>query len=129
MQPHSPIEVLRVFLKPGLSSFGGPIAHIGYFREEFVVEQVEETPSARSSHPPGDRRRPHGWQSDSAGVVREAQAQEQLHPEHRERPAVGPTYIFSRLQPTTRQVIEEPHLLSLSDLTANSVPSPDRSSP
>jgi chromate transporter len=29
-------EVLRVFLKLGLSCFGGPIAHIGYFREEFV---------------------------------------------------------------------------------------------
>jgi chromate transporter len=39
MQPHSPIEVFRVFLKLGLSSFGGPIAHIGYFREEFVVRR------------------------------------------------------------------------------------------
>jgi chromate transporter len=32
----SPLEVLRVFLKLGLSCFGGPIAHIGYFRAEFV---------------------------------------------------------------------------------------------
>jgi len=32
----SAIEVLRVFLKLGLSSFGGPIAHLGYFRREFV---------------------------------------------------------------------------------------------
>jgi chromate transporter len=32
----SPLEVLRVFLKLGLTSFGGPIAHIGYFRAEFV---------------------------------------------------------------------------------------------
>ncbi len=32
----SPREVLLVFLKLGLSCFGGPIAHIGYFREEFV---------------------------------------------------------------------------------------------
>src|SRR5579863_6145330 len=32
-------EVLRVFFKLGLSSFGGPIAHIGYFREEFVVRR------------------------------------------------------------------------------------------
>src|ERR1700758_2471354 len=32
----SAYEVLRVFLKLGLTSFGGPIAHIGYFRREFV---------------------------------------------------------------------------------------------
>src|SRR5580704_2673700 len=37
--PHSPLEVLRVFLKLGVSSFGGPIAHIGYFHEEFVVRR------------------------------------------------------------------------------------------
>ena len=36
---HSPVEVLRVFLKLGLVSFGGPIAHIGYFREEFVTRR------------------------------------------------------------------------------------------
>src|SRR5579862_1522843 len=35
----SPLEVLRVFLKLGISSFGGPIAHIGYFRDEFVVRR------------------------------------------------------------------------------------------
>lgn len=29
-------EVLAVFLKLGLTSFGGPVAHIGYFRREFV---------------------------------------------------------------------------------------------
>lgn len=29
-------EVLAAFLKLGLTSFGGPIAHIGYFRREFV---------------------------------------------------------------------------------------------
>jgi chromate transporter len=29
-------EVLAVFLKLGVMSFGGPIAHIGYFRREFV---------------------------------------------------------------------------------------------
>ena len=38
-QIHSPLEVLRVFLKLGLTSFGGPIAHIGYFREEFVARR------------------------------------------------------------------------------------------
>jgi chromate transporter len=32
----SPLEVLAAFLKLGLTSFGGPIAHIGYFRSEFV---------------------------------------------------------------------------------------------
>lgn len=29
-------EVLGAFLKLGLSSFGGPVAHLGYFRSEFV---------------------------------------------------------------------------------------------
>src|SRR6202046_4909199 len=38
-QNHSPLEVLRVFLKLGLTSFGGPIAHIGYFRQEFVARR------------------------------------------------------------------------------------------
>jgi chromate transporter len=37
--PGSPLEVLRVYLKLGVTSFGGPIAHIGYFREEFVVRR------------------------------------------------------------------------------------------
>jgi chromate transporter len=37
--PGSPLEVLLVYLKLGVSSFGGPIAHIGYFREEFVVRR------------------------------------------------------------------------------------------
>ena len=35
----SPVEVLIAFLKLGVTSFGGPIAHIGYFREEFVVRR------------------------------------------------------------------------------------------
>lgn len=29
-------EIFAVFLKLGLTSFGGPIAHLGYFRREFV---------------------------------------------------------------------------------------------
>ena len=29
-------EIFRAFLELGLSSFGGPIAHLGYFRREFV---------------------------------------------------------------------------------------------
>ncbi|MFZ1416559.1 MAG: chromate efflux transporter [Defluviicoccus sp.] len=32
-------EVLRAFLILGLTSFGGPVAHIGYFREAFVVRR------------------------------------------------------------------------------------------
>jgi chromate transporter len=35
----SPLEVLLVFFKLGVSCFGGPIAHIGYFREEFVLRR------------------------------------------------------------------------------------------
>ena len=34
-----PLEVLRVFLRLGLTSFGGPVAHLGYFRNAFVVER------------------------------------------------------------------------------------------
>src|SRR5689334_17819459 len=34
--PGSWTEVLAVFVRLGLTSFGGPIAHLGYFREEFV---------------------------------------------------------------------------------------------
>jgi chromate transporter len=30
------LEVLLAFLKLGLTSFGGPVAHLGYFRSEFV---------------------------------------------------------------------------------------------
>src|ERR1700740_1086124 len=36
----SPLEVLLVFLRLGAICFGGPIAHIGYFREEFVVRRA-----------------------------------------------------------------------------------------
>jgi chromate transporter len=38
-RPGSALEVFRVFLKLGVSSFGGPIAHLGYFREEFIVRR------------------------------------------------------------------------------------------
>jgi len=38
--PGSPLEVLGVFLKLGLTSFGGPVAHLGYFRREFVVRRA-----------------------------------------------------------------------------------------
>jgi len=36
---HPVTEVLRAFAKLGLTAFGGPIAHLGYFREEFVVRR------------------------------------------------------------------------------------------
>jgi chromate transporter len=36
---NSPIELLAVFLRLGLTSFGGPVAHIGYFRTEFVTRR------------------------------------------------------------------------------------------
>lgn len=36
LQRRTPTEVFWVFLKLGLTSFGGPIAHLGYFRAELV---------------------------------------------------------------------------------------------
>src|SRR6476660_4797600 len=32
----SPLKVFLVFLRLGLTSFGGPVAHLGFFRTEFV---------------------------------------------------------------------------------------------
>lgn len=37
--PRSVLEVLGVSTRLGLTSFGGPIAHLGYFREEYVVRR------------------------------------------------------------------------------------------
>ena len=39
MRERSALEVFLTFLKLGVTSFGGPIAHIGYFREELVVRR------------------------------------------------------------------------------------------
>jgi chromate transporter len=39
MREGSPLEVFLTFLKLGLTSFGGPIAHLGYFRQELVVRR------------------------------------------------------------------------------------------
>ena len=33
------LDVLWAFLRLGVTSFGGPIAHLGYFRDEFVVRR------------------------------------------------------------------------------------------
>lgn len=38
-QKGTPGEVFAAFLKLGLTSFGGPIAHLGYFRDEFVTRR------------------------------------------------------------------------------------------
>lgn len=35
----TPFEVLRAFLTLGLTSFGGPVAHLGYFRDELVTRR------------------------------------------------------------------------------------------
>ena len=35
----STLEVLLVFLRLGFTSFGGPVAHLGYFREEIVARR------------------------------------------------------------------------------------------
>ncbi len=45
MRPGSAREVLGAFLKLGFTSFGGPIAHLGYFRDEFVARRrwIDET--------------------------------------------------------------------------------------
>jgi chromate transporter len=32
-------SVFLIFLRLGLTSFGGPIAHLGYFRDEFVTRR------------------------------------------------------------------------------------------
>src|SRR5690606_33206296 len=35
----SSLEIFLVFLRLGLTSFGGPVAHLGYFREAFVIQR------------------------------------------------------------------------------------------
>lgn len=35
----SPWAVFLIFLRLGLTSFGGPVAHLGYFRDEFVMRR------------------------------------------------------------------------------------------
>jgi chromate transporter len=42
----TPLEVFRVFLKLGSSSFGGPVAHLGYFQREIIERRKWITPSA-----------------------------------------------------------------------------------
>lgn len=35
----TPLEVLAVFTRLGLTSFGGPVAHLGYFHEELIARR------------------------------------------------------------------------------------------
>ena len=46
MNRGSPLEVLRVFLRLGLTSFGGPIAHLGIFRAELIARRAWMTEAA-----------------------------------------------------------------------------------
>jgi len=39
MRERTALEVFLTFLKLGLTSFGGPIAHLGYFHQELVVRR------------------------------------------------------------------------------------------
>ncbi|MFS8514509.1 MAG: chromate transporter, partial [Planifilum fulgidum] len=39
VQKGSALEVLKVAVRLGLTSFGGPIAHLGYYREEYVIRR------------------------------------------------------------------------------------------
>mgnify|MGYP001758809334 FL=1 len=39
MSTNSPWSVFLIFLRLGLTSFGGPIAHLGYFRDELIVRR------------------------------------------------------------------------------------------
>ncbi|MDX1572487.1 MAG: chromate efflux transporter [Methylophaga sp.] len=48
-QNQSPVTIFLTFLKLGLTAFGGPIAHIGFFRESFVKQRqwLDETTFAQ----------------------------------------------------------------------------------
>ena len=55
----SRLEIFRVALKLGLTSFGGPVAHLGYFHEEYAVVGLLLTALynpvwARAVHTSGD---------------------------------------------------------------------------
>jgi chromate transporter len=39
MRPPRSLEILAVATRLGLTSFGGPVAHLGYFRDEYVVKR------------------------------------------------------------------------------------------
>jgi chromate transporter len=37
---HPQLELFLIFLRLGMTSFGGPVAHLGYFQEEFVARRA-----------------------------------------------------------------------------------------
>ncbi|SUA57656.1 chromate transporter, chromate ion transporter (CHR) family [Oligella ureolytica] len=37
--PESAWSIFHIFLRLGLTSFGGPVAHLGYFRDEFITRR------------------------------------------------------------------------------------------
>src|SRR5690606_25052135 len=39
VSPRNPWSVFLIFLRLGLTSFGGPVAHLAYFRTEFVAQR------------------------------------------------------------------------------------------
>jgi chromate transport protein ChrA len=41
-----PLEVFQIFLKIGLTAFGGPIAHLGYFEREIIERRKWLTQNA-----------------------------------------------------------------------------------
>lgn len=51
----SACEVFLVFLRLGLTSFGGPVAHLSYFREEFVDSDFQPAKSQPDAELRADR--------------------------------------------------------------------------
>ena len=69
----SPLEVFVAFLRLGLTSFGGPIAHLGYFRQEFVARRHWLDEAAYAVTPRQQQR-----------IIDAAQGWLLAHPEHAE---------------------------------------------
>jgi chromate transporter len=66
----SALDVFLAFLGQGLTAFGGPVAHLGYFRREFVERRGWLTEAAYAdllalcNFLPGRRRARWAWRSD-----------------------------------------------------------------
>ena len=56
-QPGTFLEVLAVFTRLGLTSFGGPVAHLGYFHDELVKRRGWMSEEEYASSGPGRRAR------------------------------------------------------------------------